>query len=105
MAFALIMALLPHPPLLPGEPDDKVQHIAAFTVLALLGRYAYPRLSFAAILAGLSAFGAAIELLQSIPSLHRDSDVLDWIADTIAVAAMLLLIAMVRYMTSQDREN
>jgi hypothetical protein len=44
------------------------------------------------LLAGLSLFGAFIEVVQAIPELHRDSDVLDWLADTVAVAVVLLLV-------------
>jgi hypothetical protein len=90
--FAFIMAVLPHPPEIPGEPNDKVQHITAFATLALLGSFAYPRTALVRLLAGLSLFGALIEIVQAIPALHRDSDVLDWIADTAAVAIVLLLI-------------
>jgi hypothetical protein len=39
----------------------------------------------------LSLFGAAIEVLQAIPVLHRDSDIRDWLADTLAVGAILLI--------------
>jgi len=39
-AFALVMAIVPHPPELPGQPSDKVQHIVAFATLALLGSFA-----------------------------------------------------------------
>jgi VanZ family protein len=89
--FAFIMAVLPHPPEVPGHPNDKVQHIAAFATLALLGSFAYPRTSLAKLLLWLSLFGAAIEVVQAIPALHRDSDVRDWLADTIAVAVVLLV--------------
>jgi hypothetical protein len=41
----------------------------------------------------LSLFGASIELVQAIPVLHRDSDPLDWIADTIACIIVLGVIA------------
>ncbi|MEP7007221.1 MAG: hypothetical protein ABI810_14650, partial [Sphingomonas bacterium] len=44
----------------------------------------------------LSFLGAAIELLQSIPALHRDCDIRDWIADTIAVTIVLCLVYLVR---------
>jgi VanZ family protein len=44
------------------------------------------------LLVGLSLFGAFIEVVQAIPALHRDSDVKDWIADTIAAGAVLLLV-------------
>ncbi len=92
VAFAFVMAILPHPPQVPGEPNDKVQHIMAFATLALLGSIAYPRAGLLKLLACLSAFGALIEFVQAIPSLHRDSDVLDWIADTAAVIVVLLLV-------------
>jgi peptidoglycan/LPS O-acetylase OafA/YrhL len=92
VAFAFVMAVLPHPPEIPGQPNDKVQHIAAFTVLGLLGVWAYARAPLFRLLVGLSLFGAFIELVQAIPALHRDSDVKDWIADTFACGAVLLLV-------------
>ena len=90
--FAFAMAVLPHPPEVPGHPSDKVQHIAAFATLALLGSVAYPRAALTKLLLWLSLFGAFIEVVQAIPALHRDSDVLDWLADTAAVGAVLLLV-------------
>jgi len=90
--FAFVMAVLPHPPEVPGEPNDKLQHIAAFATLALLSSFAYPATGLVRLLVRLSLFGALIELVQAIPSLHRDSDVKDWIADTLAAAAVLLLV-------------
>ena len=91
-AFALIMALLPHPPQLPGEPSDKLQHIAAFLTLGALGSLAYPRANPLHLGASLSLFGAIIEILQLIPALHRDGDPLDWAADTAAVALIIVLL-------------
>ena len=91
-SFAFVMAVLPQPPEVPGAPSDKVQHIAAFATLGLLGAWAYARTSWLKLAALLSLFGAVIELVQAIPALHRDSDVIDWIADTIAAGAALLLV-------------
>lgn len=88
--FSFVMAVVPHPPELPGSPSDKFQHIAAFTVLAGLGAWAYRRTSLLRLAVGLSLFGAFIEVVQAIPALHRDSDVLDWIADTVAASIVLL---------------
>ena len=93
--FTLVMALLPHPPEVPGEPSDKVQHILAFTVLAALVSLAYPRHALRAAI-GLIAFGAAIEVLQMIPALHRDAQLSDWIADTIAACLVLLAFRLFR---------
>ncbi len=77
LVFAFVMALLPHPPQLPGAPSDKVQHVAAFAILAALGAAAYRSTSLMRLLAGLSTFGALIEFLQAIPVLNRDSDPVD----------------------------
>jgi VanZ family protein len=92
LIFAFVMAVLPHPPELPGEPNDKLQHIAAFATLALLASIAYPATGPGRLLVRLSLFGAIIELVQAIPSLHRDSDVKDWIADTLAAGLVLSLV-------------
>jgi hypothetical protein len=96
LLFAFVMAVLPKPPRLPGDPSDKIQHILAFSVLAGLAAAAFPRTSLIRILLQLSAFGALIELVQIIPALHRDGDWVDWAADTIAAAAVLGLAALVR---------
>jgi len=92
-AFTLVMALLPKPPQLPGEPSDKVQHILAFATLTALAVFAYPRAAAARIVGGLAAFGLLIELGQMIPALHRDASALDWLAD---VAAVLVVVAFLR---------
>jgi VanZ family protein len=96
VAFAFVMAVLPQPPRLPRDPSDKILHITAFAVLAALAAAAYPRTRIAWLLAGLSLFGAAIEVVQAIPSLHRDADVIDWLADTAAAGVVLALAALVR---------
>lgn len=92
VVFAFVMAIIPHPPEVPGQPNDKIQHMAAFTVLGLLGAWAYARTPLLRLLVGLSLFGAFIELVQAIPTLHRDCDVKDWIADTVACGVVLLLV-------------
>jgi uncharacterized membrane protein len=91
--FALVMALIPYVPDIPGNPSDKIQHIAAFITLSVLGAWAFPGLSLIQLLLRLSLFGAFIELAQAIPILHRDSDPVDWIADTIACIIVLGVIA------------
>ena len=90
--LALVMALLPHPPELPGHPNDKIQHVTAFATLGVLGGLAYPFLGRRLLVAELSLFGALIEVAQAIPMLHRDSDPLDWLADTIACAVAVFAV-------------
>jgi hypothetical protein len=95
-AFAFVMAVLPHPPQLPGAPSDKVQHIAAFLVLGALASFAWPRTSPVYLATALSLFGAVIELVQLIPALNRDGDPIDWIADTAAAGLMLIFLHWLR---------
>lgn len=103
-SFALVMATLPKPPQLPGTPSDKIQHVIAFIVLAGLAAAAYRRTSLVVIAVGLSAFGALIEFLQTIPALHRDSDMQDWVADT-AASVFVLLITWLWRLRSKNRLN
>jgi VanZ family protein len=94
LAFAI--AVNPKPPMLPGAPGDKVQHIFGFTVLTAMACLAYPRTAALRILIGLSAFGALIEFAQAIPILHRDAEFADWLADTGAVVVVLGVAALLR---------
>ncbi len=97
LAFAVVMALLPEPPHLPTDGfGDKFQHMLAFATLSLLAALAWPRAELLRIGERLSFVGALIEVLQAIPALHRDCDIRDWIADTIAIAVVLLIAAAMR---------
>jgi hypothetical protein len=95
MVFATGMALLPHPPQV-VEINDKWQHMAAFGTLTLLAVLAFPAGSLWRIGERLSFLGALIEVFQSIPALHRDCDVMDWVADTVMIVAVLLVARLVR---------
>ncbi|MEE4316377.1 MAG: hypothetical protein V2I74_05280 [Erythrobacter sp.] len=97
LAFAFVMASLPQPPTLPGDPGDKVLHILAFLVLAGLAAFAYPRLQLLVIFIGLAFFGAAIEAVQAIPTLGREASWMDWLADLGATALALLAVGAVRF--------
>lgn len=88
---AVTLALLPHPPEL-RELSDKAQHMLAFGTLAFLGAFAFPRFPKVHLAERLSFLGALVEVLQAIPSLHRDCDIRDWIADTVAIVAVLALL-------------
>ena len=74
---------------------DKINHIAAFVTLTLLGRGAYRRDPAWRLGVGLSLFGALIELTQAIPILHRDASLWDWAADSAAVIAVLAIIHLI----------
>ncbi|WP_375392031.1 hypothetical protein [uncultured Sphingomonas sp.] len=97
LAFAVTMALLPHPPATPLDRlGDKAEHMLAFATLALLATQAFPRAPLFRIAERLSFAGALIEVLQAIPALHRDCDIRDWIADTLAITAVLTVAALGR---------
>ena len=91
LAGAVMLALMPQPPQF-GGIGDKWQHMFAFGTLALLGTLAFPRFPKLHLAERLSFLGAMVEVLQSIPALHRDCDIRDWIADTIAICAVLIVM-------------
>lgn len=97
LAVTLVMALLPRPPVGPLGVNDKLQHMAAFAVLSLLAWLAFPRRRLSVLFLTLAAIGGLIEILQMIPALHRDADVKDWIADCLAIAAVLGLCGSLRW--------
>lgn len=97
LAAAVTMAVLPHPPHTPLDRfGDKVEHMTAFAVMSALAAIGYPRVRLPRIGERLSFLGALIEVAQSIPALHRDCDIFDWVADTTAIAVALLIVAAIR---------
>jgi len=97
LVLAVTMALLPHPPSLPVDQfGDKFEHMLAFGTLTLLADLAFPVIPRLRIAERLSFLGALIEVTQSIPALHRDCDIRDWIADTVAILVVTGLIALWR---------
>ena len=92
LAFAVVMATLPKPPQLPIDSfGDKFEHVLAFSTLAALGSAAFTRIPLLRLGERLSFLGAVIEVVQSVPALHRDCDIMDWVADSCAVAVVLLI--------------
>ncbi|MBG6076385.1 VanZ family protein [Polaromonas sp. CG_9.11] len=80
----LVLALMPMDVPVPNTGWDKSNHLLAFSVMALLGRRAYPGRTLT-VLAGLLAYGALIEVLQSFtPS--RSADWHDLVADAVGLA-------------------
>jgi len=110
MIFAVTMAVVRHPPHTPVDGfGDKFEHMLAFATMSALAAAAYPRFPLARIGERLSFLGALIEVVQSIPELHRDCDIRDWIADTLAITVVLLIAGLVRrnraQSTASDRGN
>ena len=93
MLAVLVLSLIPPGPELPTTGWDKTNHLLAFGVLALLGCRGYPR-NVAMLLVCLLAFGALIEVLQSLTP-YRFAEWGDLLADALGLvlgwAAGLLL--------------
>jgi len=103
---ATTLAIMPQPPQLPTDQfGDKFNHILAFSVMAALAGLAWPDAPRLRIVERLSFLGAMIEVVQSIPGLHRDCDVRDWIADTLAVVVVTLIVARLTRQSTSERER
>lgn len=103
LAFTLYMMLQPNPPHLAFEAlGDKAEHALSFGGMALLARLGFRRAPDWLILERLSFLGAMIEVIQAIPSLHRDCDWHDWVADTLGV---LLSLAILRVLCPRERRQ
>jgi VanZ family protein len=103
LVFVTYMALNPAPPATPlDQYGDKIEHMSAFATLAILAAISFPTASVWKIGERLSFFGALIEVFQAIPSLHRDCDWHDWVADTFALSVALYLFTLAkRHFTSR----
>jgi VanZ family protein len=79
-----------------GGAFDKLEHGAAFLMLALCGRIAFPsRRALWLLLGGLALLGAAIELTQmTIPG--RDAQFMDEVADIVGAVLGVGLGEMLR---------
>lgn len=74
----LVLALMPTSPM-PASWWDKMNHVVAFTVLAVLGCWSYPGRS-AKVLIGLLAYGGLIEVLQGLTA-TRSAEMADLVAN------------------------
>jgi VanZ family protein len=83
LLVSLVMFLLPAEDLSPNAPNDKVTHLLTFAALALAGRWAV--VPVLPLLAGLTAYAAATEVLQAVLPINRHGDVRDLLADFVGV--------------------
>jgi hypothetical protein len=103
MLVVYALAIMPAPQAPSLGAGDKINHIAAFFVLTLLGRPAYRHAAAWRLGVGLSLFGVLIELTQAIPILQRDANVWDWVADSAAiVVALALALLLERFHPSRN---
>lgn len=90
LAAVLVLSLAPVPA---GHMvfswQDKLEHALAFLALGVLGGLAWPA-RIGRLAAGLLAYGALIELAQSMTA-HRMGDPWDWFADAAGVGLAMAL--------------
>jgi VanZ family protein len=103
LTFTMVMATMPKPPPL-ATPSDKVNHIIAFFVLTALHQVAYRDFGFWRRMLMMTTLGGVIELVQMVPSLNRDAEWMDWLADVVAafVASCLVSLAMPNKATNRS---
>ena len=89
LLFTFYSAVIPPKNAVQLVPWDKAEHFIAFYGLAGLAAAAFPKRNLIIIALLLSGFGAFIEFVQGLPMVHRDQDVWDWVADSIAIVAAL----------------
>jgi hypothetical protein len=97
LLFTFYSAVIPPQHALQFVPWDKAEHFIAFYGLTGLAAAAFPKRNLIVIAAMLSAFGALIEYVQGLPSVHRDRDFWDWVADSTAIIAALAPMLLVRW--------
>lgn len=93
LAFTFFCAVAPADRLHLGD-KDKIEHLVAFFSLTVLGTIAYPRRALAVTGLKLVAFGAFIEIVQSIPELGRQADIYDLLVDGLAVVLAISFMAV-----------
>ncbi|MER9236479.1 hypothetical protein NKI56_31420 [Mesorhizobium sp. M0622] len=74
---------------------DKLNHAAAFVVLAALGSLGWPEHK-AKLIGLLVLTGAVIEGLQAAQLIGRDPDLFDWVADCAGMACGLIIAGCTR---------
>ena len=95
LLFTLYSAVIPPQMAVQLVPWDKAEHFIAFYALTGLAAAAFPTVRLAWIVVLLSGFGALIEFVQGLSLVHRDRDVWDWVADTLAIGAALAPMGLV----------
>jgi hypothetical protein len=97
LVFTFVSAVVPAHHAIRLVPWDKAEHFIAFYVLTVLAAAAFPRRNLILIAIALSAFGAAIEVVQGLKFVSRDRDFWDWVADTTAIAAALAPMVLIAW--------
>jgi hypothetical protein len=102
LAWAAIVAWLAFRPptgIDSGLPWDKANHALAFLVLTVLTGRGWPGGSRLVLVLLMLGAGIGIELVQGLPQIGRDADVMDVVADGAGLLAGLGVLAWMRRRT------
>lgn len=92
LTVTLLFAMFPNGDV--PRVNDKTLHVLAFATLTFLATAAFSAVPLTTVFLGMCALGGAIEIAQMIPQLHRDAELADWLADTLAIAVVLGVIRL-----------
>jgi VanZ family protein len=99
VAFGLLLAaIITYFSLIPAQRlpsvglSDKVEHMAAYVLLAFFFGALLPRRDYKFLFLALLAFGGAIEIAQGLMKLGREADLMDLVADVVGTVIGLLLV-------------
>lgn len=91
IAFAIIASLLPAQNLPEVGVSDKLEHMAAYALIALWFSGIYPKSRYVLIGVCLFVLGLAIEWAQGAMALGREADFRDMLANASGIAAGLIV--------------
>jgi hypothetical protein len=92
----VVLAVAPQPVVPFGSSNDKLNHVAAFSVISLLACFAFPHVRPSSILTALLAFNAMIEVAQALMMNGREADMLDFAVGAFAAIIVVCGFAMLR---------
>ena len=108
--FAICIAILTIANMAPGSlavgtPNDKLNHLLAFAVLAPLTVLAFPKTKVLWLFGALMLFNAGIEVCQAMLNLGREPDFADWYTGVIATIPVLGTVAAFRLVKSKNEKR
>jgi VanZ family protein len=104
MVVVAYLALTPNPPHIPDTGWDKANHFLAFATLAACGRLGFPTgiRRMALLVAGLIAYGGAIELLQLTVE-GRMAEWADLLADTLGTLPGIAIAELLQWLSGYGK--
>ncbi|MFW5824422.1 MAG: VanZ family protein [Marinobacter sp.] len=92
----------PYP--IPSAASDKINHMLAFLVLAMLARLGWPMIGHTVPLVVLAGYGMALELGQTLTP-WRQFSLFDVLADVTGILAGFALLALILKVTGARLES